>query len=298
MSFQSIISSLRIRTLFLSASGIILGNGIALVQGFSDAKIFIFSLLTAISLQILSNLANELGDFQKGTDNQQRTGPVRSIQKGALTAVQLKKMIYFWLFCSMVFGLLLVVFSFESLFDPAAIAMLGIGFLSMAAAIFYTIGNHAYGYHGWGDISVWFFFGVVSVLGSYYLQAKAIDLMVLLPASAMGFLATAVLNLNNIRDIENDRQFNKKTVCVRLGETKGKHYHAFLILAAFLFLLIYNVLTHGTGMSYLFLLMLPLFIYHIHFVNKHSGRILDRQFPILVIGTFLLAVLSVVGMIL
>lgn len=296
MKIKVFISSLRPRTLFLSASGIILGNGIAASQGFFDVTIFIFSLLTAIALQIISNLANELGDYQKGIDNQQRTGPIRSIQKGDLLELQLKKIMYFWIFCAVIFGFLLIYFSFDSLFEIVPIAMLCLGAFAILAALFYTLGKHAYGYHGFGDFFVWLFFGIVSVMGSEFLQLKTIDFKVLLPASSMGFLATAVLNLNNIRDIENDQLCQKNTVCVKIGEKRGKSYHSLLIIAAFILMLIFNCLEDSSWQGYLFFATLPMFLYHIIFVNKHSGKILDHQFPILVIGIFLYAILIAVGM--
>ncbi|MDD4847267.1 MAG: 1,4-dihydroxy-2-naphthoate octaprenyltransferase [Bacteroidales bacterium] len=295
MKINAYLDSLRLRTLFLSASGIILGSGIAASQGMFDVKIFIFALLTAVSLQILSNLANELGDYQKGTDNQQRTGPIRSIQQGEMSVHQLETMMFQWMVISMISGLLLVFFAFDSLLNPIAVFMLGIGAFSIVAAIFYTIGKRAYGYHGFGDIFVWLFFGIVSVMGGFFLQTKMLDFYLLLPASAIGFLATSVLNLNNIRDIENDRKYKKNTVCVRIGEKKGKIYHFSLIVLALITLILYTALTYDHWYNFFYLLTLPLFGFHVAKVKKYSGRALDRQFPVLVLSIFLLTLLIVAG---
>lgn len=296
MNIKPYFYSLRLRTLFLSVSGILLGSCIAASKGFFDWKIFLFALMTAISLQILSNLANELGDFQKGTDNHQRTGPLRSIQQGTLTLAQLKRMIFFFVLISMIFGFLLVLFSFHSLFEPAAILLLSLGALSILAAIFYTIGKRAYGYHGLGDIFVFLFFGWTGVGGSYFLLTQSFDFMILLPASSIGFFATAVLNLNNIRDIENDKICHKNTICVRLGEKNGKIYHAVLIFFAIASMILYTAFSYCNLLNYIYLIMIPIFVFHIIFVQKNSGKILDKQFPFLVMGIFLWTILAGTGM--
>lgn len=297
LKIKPYINSLRFRTLFLSASGIVLGGFMAISQDVFDTKIFLFSLLTAISLQILSNLANELGDFQKGTDNQQRTGPVRSIQQGELTINQLKRIILFFVLISIALGGFLVFFSFDSFFEPAAILLLSVGALSITAAIFYTVGKRAYGYHGFGDIFVFLFFGIVSVCGSYFLLTKTFDSLILLPAFSIGFLSTSVLNLNNIRDFENDKRCHKNTVCVRLGEKNGKIYHFLLLIFAILSMVSYSILNNDNYLNYMYLLTTPLFAFHLIKVQKQSGKDLDKQFPILVMGTFIFAVLAGIGMV-
>lgn len=296
MKLKYYISSLRLRTLFLSASGIVFGGLMAASHNYFSWTIFLLSLLTAVSLQILSNLANELGDYQKGTDGTQRTGPIRSLQQGGLTVQQLKKMIYFFIALSMIFGVLLLLFSFDSILNPKAMVMLILGAACIFASIYYTVGKHPYGYYGWGDIFVFIFFGWVGVVGTYFLLTQSLDKMILLPASSIGFLATAVLNLNNIRDVENDKNSHKKTICVRLGEKKGKYYHAALIVCAIITMLIYNILIKGGVCHFLFVLLIPLFVFHIIFVFKNSGKLLDKHFPILVMGSFLWAFLAGIGL--
>lgn len=285
------ITALRLRTLFLSAAGICLGGGIAASQGFFDTKTFLLTLLTAVSLQIVSNLANELGDFQKGTDNSQRTGPIRGIQQGKMSEKQLRTMLFLWVAIAAISGLMMLFVAFDSFWNPTSITLLCIGGLAILAAIFYTIGKKAYGYHGWGDVFVFLFFGIVSVVGSHFLQTKQLDFGLLLPASAVGFLSVAVLNLNNLRDIDNDRHCHKNTLVVKMGEQNARRYHAALILAAFVVMLIFTILRYRHIENFGFLLLLPVFVYHIRYVFGHKGRDLDKHFPLLVMGTFVMVLL-------
>lgn len=298
MKIKYYIETLRIRTLFLSASGITLGGFLAYYQGSFNWTIFLLALLTACSLQILSNITNEYGDFLKGTDNEQRTGPSRSIQQGTITLKELKGLIFLFIFISAVSGFFLIIKSFHSMLDSRAIIMLTIGLLAILAALFYTIGKCAYGYYGFGDLFVFLFFGLVSVCGSYFLLTKSINFTILLPASSIGFLSVAVLNLNNIRDYHNDKVFNKRTICVRIGEKKAKFYHACLLDLALISMIVYTFLIYNNYKNFMFLIIIPFFIYHIIFVAKNSGRVLDKQVLFLVQATFLLSILEGLGLVL
>ncbi|MCC8173363.1 MAG: 1,4-dihydroxy-2-naphthoate octaprenyltransferase, partial [Odoribacter sp.] len=219
------IHSFRLRTLPLSVSGIILGGLLAKSAGEFNVAIFTLAIITTLLLQIVSNLANELGDLQKGTDNNKRLGPIRSIQSGALTVSEFKRILIWMSTLALIAGLWLVFLAFHNLINLKSIGMLLLGGLALAAAIKYTMGKHAYGYYGLGDIFVFIFFGIISTAGCYFLMIHQIKASILLPASAIGFLSTGVLNINNIRDIENDKACNKRTIPVKIGEKNAKRYH-------------------------------------------------------------------------
>ncbi|NLO70306.1 MAG: 1,4-dihydroxy-2-naphthoate octaprenyltransferase [Porphyromonadaceae bacterium] len=292
------VESMRLRTLPLSISGIILGSLVAAAHGFWDFGIFTWALLTAVILQIISNIANELGDLQKGTDNEQRLGPIRSVQSGNLTERELKKMLILFVLSSMVSGLFLIERSFNSLFILPSYTMIFLGALAIIAAIKYTFGSKSYGYIGLGDAFVFLFFGIVSVVGAYYLMTKNIDFSTLLPASSVGFLSTAMLNQNNMRDIENDMNFEKKTMAVRMGLKSTKIYHLIIIASAFILMTIYCALQNVNPVGYLFLVTLPLFVWHLVYVLKNDGRSLDKHMKVIALGTVLFAVLGGIGLLL
>ena len=227
------IASFRLRTLPLSLSGIFLGTLLAASEGYFNWAPFLLAVVTTLCLQILSNLANELGDLQKGTDNEERLGPIRSIQSGALSLKEFKRTILLFVLLSVLSGTALVSTAFESLLSTDGLIMLMLGAASIVAAIKYTVGKNAYGYHGLGDVFVFLFFGLLSVCGAYFLMTHRLSISIFLPATAVGLLSTGVLNLNNMRDIENDRLCGKRTLPVILGISKAKVYHFCLIIGAF-----------------------------------------------------------------
>ncbi len=284
------ISSFRLRTLPLSLSGIFLGSLLAQSDGFFKWQPFLLAVATTLSLQILSNLANELGDLQKGTDNNERLGPIRSIQSGALTLHEFKRTIIIFIGLSTCFGIALVHSAFDSLFTNDGIIMLTLGATAIIAAIKYTVGKNAYGYHGLGDIFVFLFFGLLSTMGAYFLLTHTVDIRVFLPASAIGLLSSGVLNLNNMRDIENDRNCGKYTIPVKLGLQYAKIYHFTLIIGAFICISIYTSL--HTGSHFYYLITLPLFTLHLRKVAHDTGRELDPQLKVLSLSTLLFALLG------
>ncbi|MHB9055138.1 MAG: 1,4-dihydroxy-2-naphthoate octaprenyltransferase [Paludibacteraceae bacterium] len=292
------IESMRLRTLPLSVAGIIMGGMVAASEGFWNTGIFIWALLTALSLQILSNIANELGDLQKGTDNENRLGPIRSVQSGKLTPANLKGMLVAFICLSVFFGLFLIGTSFGSLSSSSSLIMIVLGGLAIVAAIKYTFGGKAYGYIGLGDLFVFLFFGLVSVLGIYFLMSKYLPRAVILPGSAIGFLSTAMLNQNNMRDIDNDTNFEKKTLAVRMGLNFSKRYHFILIMSAFILMILYSVIKNMTVFGYLYLLSLPVFVWHLNYVMKNDGKSLDRHMKVISIGTMLFSILGGMGLIL
>lgn len=285
------IASFRLRTLPLSLSGIFLGTLLAKADGFFHTLPFVFAVATTLCLQILSNLANELGDLQKGTDNAERLGPIRSIQSGALTLTEFKRTIIVFVLLSVISGSVLVYTAFDSLFSWDGIIMLLLGGAAIIAAIKYTVGKNAYGYHGLGDLFVFLFFGLLSVMGAYFLMAHQINALLLLPASAIGLLSTGVLNLNNMRDVENDRACGKRTIPVLIGVHKAKIYHFILIIGAFVCMSSYVFLHDHTPSDFLFLLTLPLFIFHLIKVTNNQGRSLDPQLKVLSLSTLLFAII-------
>lgn len=289
------IASFRLRTLPLSLSGIFLGTLLAAAQGFFQALPFGLAVATTLSLQILSNLANELGDLQKGTDNAMRLGPIRSIQSGALTLKEFKRVIFLFIILSACFGTALVCTAFSGLSGKDGWIMLALGAVSIVAAIKYTAGKGAYGYHGLGDLSVFLFFGLLSVAGSWFLMVHQLSPAIFLPATAVGLLSTGVLNLNNMRDMENDKACKKFTIPVWIGLHKAKIYHFCLITGAFLAMGGYVFLQDFSMSHLLFLLTLPLFIIHLKQAGKSRGRELDSQLKVLSLSTLLFALLAGAG---
>lgn len=284
--------SFRLRTLPLSVAGIVLGVMLAISAGYCDWLIVMLLLSTTISLQILSNLCNELGDLRKGTDNAARLGPIRSLQSGILTESNLICTIYLFIFSSIVSGLILLYFSLDSLFSEQGLVFMGLGVASIVAAILYTIGRYAFGYRGLGDLFVFIFFGLVSVVGAYLLMGGTWSGTLLLPASAVGVLCVGVLNINNMRDIENDRLCGKQTLAVRLGEMNAKRYHFVLVIGGFVVMTLFKFISNTSLSGYIYLLSLPLFLQHLYRIDKDSGKALDKQLRTLCLLTLLFALLS------
>ncbi len=232
------IQGARLRTLPLSLSGIIVGTGIASSKGFFDPIIFGLALLTTILFQIISNYANDLGDAQKGTDLG-REGEKRMVQSGEITSQEMTFAIILISILSFISATILLVYSFLPNYTSSFFVFIGLAILSICAALLYTLGNKPYGYFALGDVFVFLFFGILSVLGSEFLYTKTMDAWSLLPASAIGFFSVAVLNLNNMRDFDNDKKNGKRTFAIVLGKKKAKYYELFLLNIPFFLGLIY-----------------------------------------------------------
>ena len=295
MKLKHYIDSFRLRTLPLSMSGILLGSFYAIGDGFYRPLVFVLALFTTLSLQILSNISNEVGDLEKGTDNEQRLGPIRSVQRGDLTVRNLKNAMLLFIFLSVIFGISLVWSAFGDLFSNQRLIMLILGACAIIASIKYTFGKKSYGYIGLGDVFVFIFFGLVSTMGVYFIATGSLPIELLLPGSAIGMLSTGVLNVNNMRDIKNDTEYHKRTLAVRMGAKKIKIYHFFLVIGALLLMCIYNIIQNNGIFSYLFLLSLPIFYYHLSMVLKHNDRALDNQLKVLSLSTLLLTLLAGIG---
>jgi len=258
----------RPKTLPLALASIFTGSALgywANPQGF-NGLVMALCLLTTILLQVLSNFANDYGDHQKGSDTEERIGPLRGIQKGAISAKELKWGLILMVVASFLSGSFLIGIAYENLSDLLAFA--GLGILAIVAAITYTVGAKPYGYMGLGDISVLVFFGLLGVGGTYYLQTHSIDSHIILPAIGSGLLASAVLNINNLRDIEQDAKAGQNTLAVRLGAYKGRVYHCILLSVAALCYLAFAVATAISWTNYLFILAMPLLAKHAIFVYR------------------------------
>ncbi|MFP1797166.1 1,4-dihydroxy-2-naphthoate polyprenyltransferase [Lonsdalea quercina] len=265
---QAWLDSLRPKTLPLAFASIVTGSAIAGWQSSFKPGVALLALLTAGLLQILSNLANDYGDAVKGSDTETRIGPLRGIQTGAISLTELRNALVVTVLLTIVSGLSLVALACEKPVD--IVVFLGLGLMAILAAITYTVGNRPYGYIGLGDISVLIFFGWLSVAGSYVLQTGHFDSIVMLPATACGLLATAVLNINNLRDIDNDRLSGKNTLAVRLGARKARRYHMLLLMAAPLCLGLFALIYLQSLAGWLFILSLPLLVKQGRYVLRET----------------------------
>ncbi|MBC7381427.1 MAG: 1,4-dihydroxy-2-naphthoate octaprenyltransferase [Bacteroidia bacterium] len=233
MNLTNWISAFRLRTLFLSLSCISGGLFCAHLEGEVDTGIAFLTLLTALFLQILSNLANDYGDSIHGADHSGRKGPQRTVQSGKISKENMKKGIVAFSLLSLISGIVLLYFASRIIGRTGSVILLLCGLLSIVAAVAYTNGKKPYGYMGLGDIAVFIFFGITGVTGSYYLQTGQLNHFIyLFPALAYGFLSTGVLNINNMRDIESDQTAGKNSIPVRLGLPKAKIYHYALLAGA------------------------------------------------------------------
>jgi 1,4-dihydroxy-2-naphthoate octaprenyltransferase len=265
---QAWLESLRPKTLPLAFASIVCGSALAYWQGVFDFAVALLALLTAGLLQILSNLANDYGDAVKGSDKEDRIGPLRGMQKGVITQAQMKRALIITVVLICISGLALVALACRTWADFVGFLVLGL--LAIIAAITYTVGTRPYGYMGLGDISVLVFFGWLSVAGSWYLQAHTLAPLVFLPATACGLLATAVLNINNLRDIDSDRENGKNTLAVRLGPLLARRYHACLLMGALLCLALFNLVCLQSIWGWLFVLAAPLLIKQARYVARET----------------------------
>jgi 1,4-dihydroxy-2-naphthoate octaprenyltransferase len=261
-------------------------------QAIFNWNIVLFALTTTLGLQILSNFANDYGDGVKGTDNADRVGPMRSIQSGVITPKQMMRAMVITSILTLISAILLIYYSFKDDYLIYSLSFLFLGIIAIASAIRYTVGNTAYGYRGYGDIFVFVFFGLVSTLGIYFMFAKELDIALILPAVAIGFLSVGVLNLNNMRDEESDKKVNKNTIVVKIGGANAKIYHYFLIVGAMLLIIIFALLKDFQFDQYIFLLAYwPLTRHLVRVYNNTDPRTLDPELRKLAISTFLLSML-------
>ncbi|WP_297985434.1 1,4-dihydroxy-2-naphthoate octaprenyltransferase [uncultured Chryseobacterium sp.] len=260
------IQAARLRTLPLSISGIIMGSFIAMWRLHNEGKewdwrIFALALLVTLLYQILSNYANDYGDGVKGTDKLRiNEAEQRAVASGKITAGQMKDAVILFSALSLIATLALLYLAFFPDFMKEFWIFIGLGIACILAAIGYTVGKKPYGYLGLGDLMVFIFFGLVSVGGSYFLFTKTFDWDVLIPAAAAGLMSAAVLNLNNMRDIESDRLSGKKSLALRLGFRNAMIYEMVLLQLPIILILVFLMTNglHTQGNYYAFIVMILL----------------------------------------
>jgi len=290
------IEAFRLRTLQLALSSAVLGSLLAYADGQFNQTVFMLAISTSVLLQILSNLANDFGDSMHGTDNKYRLGPARTVQSGKISKAEMKILIVVFVILSLFSGGLLIFKGIKSANTGLIILFFILGIASIAAAIKYTVGKNPYGYSGFGDLFVFIFFGLIGVCGTYFLHTNQFHFMQLLPAASIGLLSAGVLNLNNMRDIENDAASGKRTLVVRIGSGKAKLYHTALILLSLVLSVIYVVETWQSVYQLMFLLSVFPLGFHLYEVFKnHVPQKLNNQLKVLALTTFFFSVTYSLG---
>lgn len=285
------LKAVRLRTLPLSVSGILIGNSLCFQHTEFSVTLFVLMLFTAISFQIISNFANDYGDGVKGTDNENRVGPKRVLQQGLLSRETLKKGIVIISLISLLLAFVLIFLAFGFNSWNYILIFIGLSFASVWAAIFYTVGNKAYGYYGFGDLFVFLFFGGVSVLGAYFVQLKTFSYPAILLSLVVGFLSVGVLNLNNMRDIDNDAFVGKRTLVVIMGAAIAKKYHLFLLIVS-VSILVYVFSSVSIRFFWIpYLAIIPLIVHFISVLKNSEPKFFDPELKKLSLSIFFLSIL-------
>ena len=296
MAIKNWIIASRPRTLPLSLACIGMGTFLAASYGYFDGLIFSFCILTTILLQVLSNLSNDYGDSIHGADSIDRKGPSRSVQSGAISVSAMRNGIKVMAVLALISGLTLIWLAFQDNLR-LLITFLVIGVLAIIAAVTYTAGKKPYGYAGLGDISVLLFFGLIGVVGTYFLYTKSLNWPIFLPALSCGLFSVAVLNVNNIRDIESDRLAGKKSIPVRIGRQKAVFYHWLLLLMGFISALLFVAVNYQSMTQLLFLLSLPLILINGKAVSsKKEASELDPYLKQMAITTLIFVLTFGIGL--
>jgi 1,4-dihydroxy-2-naphthoate polyprenyltransferase len=270
-TIQPWIDAARPKTLPLALASTLLGSFLAAAEHLFRWNVFFLAALTTVLLQILSNLANDYGDFANGKDNADRVGPRRMVQSGAILPATMRHAIILVTACTLAVGLALIAVGTEGSFLAGKVFFVILGIASIAAALKYTIGHNPYGYRGWGDLSVFLFFGIAGTVGTYSLHTHRISADVFLPAACIGFLSTGVLNINNLRDETTDQQTGKRTLVVLLGRDRAKIYQAILLTLAILSGCLYTFMNFQSGIQFLFLCSLPFLVKHVHAIARNTS---------------------------
>lgn len=274
----------RPRTLLLALANVGMGLFLAFSKGETNLAVGLLCLLTAGLLQILSNVANDYGDSVHGADSTARAGPARAVQSGLVSSQAMKNAVGVVALLAVVSGSVLVALAFGLERLVLSLAFIALGGAALWAAVAYTATRNPYGYIGLGDLMVFLFFGPVAVLGSYYAQATTLSRDLLLPAAASGFLAVAVLNINNLRDLESDRQAGKRSVPVRIGPHGARLYHLLLLVGSAVAATLYVLINYTSMWQFLFVLALPLFV--LNGLKVWRGRSAAELDPLLKMMSF------------
>ena len=287
---------MRLRTLPLSCAGVLLGILLAVADWKVDLWTAVLIVLTTVCLQVLSNLSNELGDVLKGTDTAERQGPQYGIGSGGMSIADMKRLIGVFVGLCVLFGLAMTWRAFGTLWDLTPIMVLLLGAAAIAGAMKYTLGPNPYGYRAKGDIYVFLFFGLVAVLGAYFVCTKGLGLhwKLLLPAAGVGCFSVGVLNVNNIRDMKTDAA-NRVTVAIKLGTHRARIYQTVLIGLGWACMIAYCLLCWPSWWHWMWVVTLPLYIMHLRGIWTREDRALDPMLPLLVMSTFVLCLLYGVG---
>ena len=259
--------AIRPRTLPAAASGVVMGSALAWRDGSFQFAPALAALCVTLLLQIGSNVANDVFDFERGADTAERQGPVRITQAGLLSPAQVKRGMWIIFELAALCGLYLA--------SLRGWTVILIGLAAIISAIAYTGGPFPLGYYGLGDVFVFIFFGVVAVTGTYYVQAGSVSMAAWWMAIPVGLIITAILVVNNLRDIENDRVAGKHTLAVRMGAKTAKVEYVLFIALAYLILpalIIFKILPLS---SLLALLSLPIAYKATKIVLTQTGRPLN-----------------------
>lgn len=289
------IQTARPRTLPLSVSGILMGLALSPNAGFDHPWIMLGCMVTTVLFQVLSNFANDLGDGMKGTDNAKRIGPERAVQSGKISVNAMKKAVILLSFLSLLSAVCLLTAALSNLSKQGFVFYLILALLCVLAAITYTVGKKAYGYHGGGDLMVFLFFGWVAVLGTRHLFTAIFSLEEVLAATAIGAWSTMVLNLNNLRDLQNDKASGKNTVAVILGGIRGKWYHySLFVLSSVCWILLLITTIINTGNFYALIAGIPLLFFTLHLLKVYKiqhSQAYDPELKKIALSTFAAALL-------
>jgi len=287
---------MRPRTLPLALGSVAMGSFLAAFHHQFRLRVAILAGLTTILLQILSNLANDYGDAISGIDSDSREGPRRTVQSGVITKNQMLRAIIITTLLTLVSGIWLLITVVQNQYIIWIFLLLGI--LCIIAAITYTMGKKPYGYAGLGDIAVLIFFGLIGVMGTYFLHATSLDPTLLLPAASFGFLSTGVLNVNNIRDISADKNAGKRSIPVKIGRSNAVIYHWLLLAGAIVSSVVFTAIHFQSHWQWLYLATIPMFVRNGMAVQQfHNSRDLDPFLKQLAMSTLLFVILFGTGLI-
>lgn len=264
------LESIRPRTLTLAFANTLTGSALAYSHGNFRWTILLLATTTAMLLQMVTNLANDYGDFKNGKDTKERIGPRRMVQSGFITPQAMIKMIVMVTILTVLSGLTLLYVSFKHFTIQESIhpliVFIGLGALAIVAAIKYTVGKNPYGYRALGDVMVFIFFGLIGVLGTYFLHTGTFSWIVVLPAVSIGLMSVAVLNLNNMRDYESDKKLLKRTMVVVMGLNRAQRYHVTLLIVALTLATFYTFMEYKHAWQWLYLASFPFFYRNIKIV--------------------------------
>lgn len=261
----------RVRTLPAAIAPVLVGTAAAVEWAGKLPRVgaFAAALVGSVFIQIGTNLANDYSDAKRGADTVDRLGPVRVTSTGLVTPRRVLTATWVAFGVAVACGIYLAA--------VAGIVILVIGAVSIAAGVLYTGGPRPYGYAGLGEVFVFLFFGLVAVNGSYYVQLERLDVLPLGLSISIGFLATAILVVNNVRDVETDRRAGKMTLAVRMGRRNAVALYRMLVLGAFAVLPIALVAGEGSLLPLIGLAALPLAIRPLRaLARRHDGPSLNR----------------------